>query len=158
MMSRLWADDELMMSWWWIDDELMMSWWWPEDDLMMTWWWSDYNDKDKDVVWCIGAWVTRPERPEGTKDRVSQEGSRPKGRQLKFGAPTLRIKYWQICIEVINVVSFVRSPYCNSPCNIQWKATKKRTIIIWRILPTSLYLLSFDTNLLLNHNHYYDII
>ena len=36
---------------------------------------NDYNKeeedaKDKYVVWCIGAWVTRPERLKGAKDKA----------------------------------------------------------------------------------------
>ena len=38
---------------------------------------------------CIGAWVTRPERPKGVKDVIKQaEGSKAglKGRNLEVGA------------------------------------------------------------------------
>ena len=47
------------------------------------------EDKDKYMVWCIGAWVTWPERPKGAKDNVKMpEGQKagPKGRQLEVGA------------------------------------------------------------------------
>ena len=41
------------------------------------------------MVSCIGAWVTWPERPKGAKDEVKMpEGQKagPKGRQLEVGA------------------------------------------------------------------------
>ena len=44
---------------------------------------DDEDAKDKYVVWCIGAWVTRPERPKGAKDKVKMpEGQKagPNGR------------------------------------------------------------------------------
>ena len=50
---------------------------------------EDEDAKDKYVVWCIGAWVTWPERPKGAKDKVKMpEGQKagPKGRQLEVGA------------------------------------------------------------------------
>ena len=31
---------------------------------------EEEDAKDKYVVWCISAWVTRPERPKGAKDEV----------------------------------------------------------------------------------------
>ena len=31
---------------------------------------EEVDDKVKDVVWFIGAWVTRPERPKGAKNEV----------------------------------------------------------------------------------------
>ena len=42
--------------------------------------------KDNYLVWCIDAWVTRPERPQGVKDEVKMlEGQKagPKGCQLE---------------------------------------------------------------------------
>ena len=47
---------------------------------------EDEDAKDKYVVWCIGAWVTWPERPKGAKDKVKMpEGQKagPKGRKLE---------------------------------------------------------------------------
>ena len=55
--------------------------------------------KDKYVVWSIGVWVTRPERPKGAKDEVKMpEGQKvgPMGRKLEVGAqraPSLLVLY-----------------------------------------------------------------
>ena len=35
---------------------------------------EEEDAKDKYVVWCISAWVTRPERPKGAKDEVKMIG------------------------------------------------------------------------------------
>ena len=45
---------------------------------------EDDNDKDKDVVRCISAWVTRPERPKDAKDDVNMpevQKAGPKGKK-----------------------------------------------------------------------------
>ncbi len=50
---------------------------------------EDEDANDKYVVWCIGAWVTWPERPKGAKDNVKMpEGQKAglKGRILEVGA------------------------------------------------------------------------
>ena len=50
---------------------------------------EDEDAKDKYVVWCIGAWVTWPERPKGAKDKVKMpevQKAGLKGRQLEVGA------------------------------------------------------------------------
>ena len=50
---------------------------------------EDEDAKDKYVVWCIGVWVTWPERPKGAKDEVKMpegQNASPKGHQLEVGA------------------------------------------------------------------------
>ena len=45
---------------------------------------EDEDAKDKYVVWCIGAWVTWPERRKGAKDKAKM----PEGPQTRSRGPT----------------------------------------------------------------------
>ena len=38
---------------------------------------EDEDAKDKYVVWCIGAWFTRPEGPKGAKDEFKMPEGKP---------------------------------------------------------------------------------
>ena len=53
---------------------------------------EEEHAKDKDVVWYISAWVTRPERPKGAKDEV-KGARRPPTRSWGPTVPLTSIPY-----------------------------------------------------------------